>query len=416
MLKYLVQVVQNSLVSGVLVSLFFTLIYQSGSDSVKKWLNRGLAAGILLALILAVLKHTTILINREFFNIGILSVALLSEILFFVFSGISLARKPALLRGGIWNFIAFLLPASLLLYCLPDIFLYPTEFLLAGESIFSTDFLFKTVGFLFGLLVVILSVFALYRTASALPARLTLCLFAVGLAINMVSQIVSVVQPLLARRIIPMQKWLFSIVKFVVNHNNYFLFAILIISVIIPILLWFRSYRAKQPYANPAEHRKLRAESRRQRRWSAIVLAGYLFSIFSVTAIKSYTEREVVLSPAEPMTIVGEQILIPLEQVNDGHLHRFAYIASDGTEVRFIVIKKNEYAYGVGLDACDICGATGYYERDGKVICKLCDVVMNISTIGFKGGCNPVPLAYVISEGSMVIEIQDLENEKKRFA
>jgi uncharacterized membrane protein len=87
--------------------------------------------------------------------------------------------------------------------------------------------------------------------------------------------------------------------------------------------------------------------------------------------------------------------------------------------VRFIIIKKNEHtdAYGVGLDACDICGPTGYYERgDSEVVCKLCDVVMNTNTIGFKGGCNPVPLAYTMSGGTMIIQTQSLEDESKRFA
>ncbi len=79
------------------------------------------------------------------------------------------------------------------------------------------------------------------------------------------------------------------------------------------------------------------------------------------------------------------------------------------------MIKKNAVTFGVGLDACDICGPTGYYERDDEVICKLCDVVMNKSTIGFKGGCNPVPLAYTLNGGSMVIKTQNLENENKRF-
>jgi uncharacterized membrane protein len=115
------------------------------------------------------------------------------------------------------------------------------------------------------------------------------------------------------------------------------------------------------------------------------------------------------------MTLYGGEITIPIESLNDGHLHRFAYISSENIEVRFIVIKKNESAWGVGLDACDICGATGYYERDDDVICKLCDVVMNKSTIGFKGGCNPVPLAFTIRDGAMVVKAADLEAEQKRF-
>jgi uncharacterized membrane protein len=40
---------------------------------------------------------------------------------------------------------------------------------------------------------------------------------------------------------------------------------------------------------------------------------------------------------------------------------------------------------------------------------------MNISTIGFKGGCNPVPLAYTLRSGNMVVDINDLEKERNRF-
>jgi uncharacterized membrane protein len=45
----------------------------------------------------------------------------------------------------------------------------------------------------------------------------------------------------------------------------------------------------------------------------------------------------------------------------------------------------------------------------------LCDVVMNIATIGFPGGCNPVPLKYRASDGGLIIDTKDLEAEKRRF-
>jgi uncharacterized membrane protein len=154
---------------------------------------------------------------------------------------------------------------------------------------------------------------------------------------------------------------------------------------------------------------------RGRKRWSAGVIAGYVFAVLSLTALKAWNEREVVLSPAEPMRITGNEIVIPIETVQDRRLHRYNYTASDATEMRFIIIRKSEAAYGVGLDACDICGPTGYYAREAQVICKLCDVVMNISTIGFKGGCNPVPLAYTLREGNLVIDTANLENEKSRF-
>jgi uncharacterized membrane protein len=69
----------------------------------------------------------------------------------------------------------------------------------------------------------------------------------------------------------------------------------------------------------------------------------------------------------------------------------------------------------VGLDACDVCGPTGYYERKGQVVCIMCDVVMNKSTIGFYGGCNPVPLKFTLQGGAMRIDTMHLEAEASRF-
>lgn len=99
----------------------------------------------------------------------------------------------------------------------------------------------------------------------------------------------------------------------------------------------------------------------------------------------------------------------------DGHLHRYAYATSGGIEVRFIAILKNGGAYGVGLDACENCGPSGYFEKDGKVICKRCDVAINPATIGFKGGCNPIPVDFEVDGGDLTIATAVLEDSAKVF-
>jgi uncharacterized membrane protein len=317
-------------------------------------------------------------------------------------------------RSRLLDAVRGILLAALLFYGLPSIFLYPTEFVLAGESVFSTDFLFKCVGFLAGLTVVAIAALAFYKAAMALPAVLPLSLTVI-LAVNMVSQGATIIQFLMARRIIPITLWFFRIIAAVVNNSIVFVYGIMGIAFVLPVCLVIRSYRSSPDWKNPAEHRKIKAALRSARRWCVAVTAMCCLSVFSLTFVKSYIERGVELSPAEPMTISGGEIFIPIERIEDGHLHRFNYTAADNIEMRFIVIKKNAVAYGVGLDACDICGPTGYYERKGEVICRLCDVVMNISTIGFKGGCNPVPLAYALRSGNMVIDINDLETERNRF-
>jgi uncharacterized membrane protein len=425
MLKYLIEVVQNSLTTGILLGMLFTLVHSNNKQRQNQWLLGGFAAGVISALLLSFFKATTVLINREYFNIGILSVAILAGILFCIIGNKQtldsmlswglLRKKAPKLHEKIWNMINAILVASLLLYCLPDIFLYPTEFVMISESIFGTDFLFKMTGYLGGLLIVGLTGLALYKVGRSLSFQPVHILLTIGLAINMLSQIAAIVQFLLARRMIPMSKWVFEFIKIAVNYKDFFLYGIMAVTTLLLVALWIKSLHPKETYLNPAQHRRIRATSRRQRRWCVVAAAGYMMAVLSLTVVKAYDKREAVLSPAEPMNTVGSEIVIPLEYINDGHLHRYVYTASNGTEVRFIVIKKNPAAFGVGLDACDICGPTGYYERKDVVICKLCDVVMNKSTIGFKGGCNPVPLSYRLDGGDMVIQTQNLENEKSRF-
>jgi uncharacterized membrane protein len=423
MLKYLIQVIQNLLSPAILGALIFGFGYRDGGPERKKFFTLGAAAGGACAFILAVLRRVTVLINREYFNMGILAVSVAAGIVFIVFSVRKGAEKktPSLsaensFNGKLFNSGAAVLLGSLFFYALPTIFLYPTEFVLSGESIFSTDFLFKLIGWLSGLGVVLLTSLALFHVTFRLDIRLAGALLVLGLAVNMFNQTATIVQFLLARRIIPMPRWLFGIIILVINYNDFFLYALMSITILLPVLLYIKSLRPRETYANPAEHRKIKAAMRRYKRWSGAVAAGYIFTVISLTALKAYDEREVVLSPAEPISILGEEIILPIETIQDGHLHRYIYTAQDATEMRFIVIRKSSASYGVGLDACDICGPTGYYERgENEVVCRLCDVVMNISTIGFFGGCNPVPLAYSLRGGNMIIKTEDLEKEKTRF-
>ncbi|MDR1277949.1 MAG: DUF2318 domain-containing protein [Treponema sp.] len=413
MLKYLIQVIQNLLIPAILVALLSALADKSGGEQRKGRLFFCCCGGSAAALILAILRRTTRLVNREFVNTGVLSAAILCAVLFMALLW-GFRKKPEL-REKLMGWAHPALPALLLFYALPTILLYPPEFLLAGQSVFSTDFLYKLVGFLAGLLVAVLGALALFETAGGLSLFTVKLVLSAALAVNMVSQVSVILQFLLARRLISVPRRVFRIMVRIINHYDVFLYIILALSAVVPLAALVKSFRPAGTGRNPAEARKFRAGRRNRRRWIAVAFCGYAAAVLSLTVIKQYNERGVVLTPAEPMTIIENEIVIPIEKIADGHLHRYNYTAADNIEMRFIVIKKNEIAYGVGLDACDICGPTGYYERKDEVICRLCDVVMNISTIGFKGGCNPVPLAYTLRSGNMVIDTEDLEKERTRF-
>jgi uncharacterized membrane protein len=414
MLKYLIQVVQNALPGAIPLALLYAVLCGPGGERRKRLMLWGGIAGTAAALILAILRTYTWLVNREYVNTAVLSLAIGVSV-FFVFLMAGGLKKRALLRETALGWSGAALAALLLFYTLPVILLYIREFVPPGESVFSTAFLFRLAGYAAGLLVVILSGLALFRAGKNLPPRPVKILLATLLAVTLASHLSVIVQFLLARRIIRVPRRLFRIIVLIINNNVVFLYILMALSVLLPLFLFARSLRITESWRNPAEHRKLRALKRGHRRWSAVAVSGYLAAVLTLTALKAWSERGVTLSPAEPMTIQGDEIIIPVEKIEDWHLHRYNYTASENIEMRFIVIRKSEAAYGVGLDACDICGPTGYYERRDGVVCRLCDVVMNISTIGFKGGCNPVPLAYTMRGGNMVIRTADLEAERGRF-
>jgi uncharacterized membrane protein len=415
MLRYFILVIENTLGTALLVALI-------AAEKPRRLLWSTMI-GIASALVFAVLQRTVRFVNRGFVNTGILLIALLAGLLFVPFSWGFLRKNRVPFRGTLLNISAQILTAALLAYTLAPIFLYPTEFALPGEAVFTTDFLFKLIGWTFGVCLSALIALGLFRIGGNLqpdkvgepiPLRAVLSL---ALAINGIRQLTAICQFLMARRIIPLNLSLFRIIAALANHDRVFLYILMALGFVVPALFLFNCTGAKHDgtFRNPAEARKYRAYIRGLRRICGAQAAGLFLGFCAITLIKAGIEQAVVLSPAEAFTLVGNDISLPVEQVRDGRLHRFAYTASDATEVRFIVILKNENSFGVGLDACDICGATGYYERKDEVICKLCDVVMNKQTIGFKGGCNPVPLAFKIENGVMLINTGDLEKEKGRF-
>ncbi|MDR0401015.1 MAG: DUF2318 domain-containing protein [Treponema sp.] len=338
MLKYLIQVIQNLLSTALLTALLAALIAKT-EDPEGKGKKRLLlwgAAGSVAALAIAVLRRSTRYINREYINTAVLSLAVPGALFFIVL--LWGFRKREGLRETLRGWVAPVLAGAFLFYALPTIFLYPPEFLLPGQSVFSTDFLYKLIGFLAGLLAVVLGGLGLYALAKASPLRRIKIALSAVLAVNLVSQLSVIIQFLLARRIIAVPRWIFRTMVWIINHNDIFLYLIMALSFCIPLFLCAANLGPLPAYGNPAERRKLRAGRRKEWRWGAVVAGVYVAAVLSLTVVRAYNERGVVLTPAEPMTIIGTEIVIPIEKIDDGHLHRYNYLAADDIEMRFIVI------------------------------------------------------------------------------
>jgi len=323
-------------------------------------------------------------------------------------------KKPALYEN-LFSIAVFFYTASMIFYYLPVIIMLARTLVNYGESAVSTIVLFRLIGYILGLVFIISASLAIYKTLIKLSA-LELQVSVIGaLCIFGITQIVVIMQRWYSLGIIPRNDAIFAFIAAVVNHGSFFTFAVIVFIMLPPILLWKKNRTITEVYHNNAELRKLKARKRNARRWAQFSLVLLLVSVFSLSVLRHYVDREVPLSDPEDYVISDGMAMIPIADLQDDKLHRYAYTAEQGIVVRFIAIKKSEGSYGIGLDACDICGPTGYFERNGEVVCKLCDVVMNKGTIGFPGGCNPVPVSYIIHDEKIKIKIADLEAEAHRF-
>ncbi len=395
------------------ITVSFTIISES-----NKW-KLTLAAfltGLAASIVSIILRSIPNYVNRTqlaFWSMIPVAVSFI-VFLFFLLKKSSAERKNKI-SEIVFSAAFFVYIASSMFYYIPLIAAVQKAFVYYGESAVSSLVLFRVLGFTLALCVLILTFLAVYKSLAKLSAwELRICASGAAAVLG-VTQLTVIIQRLYSLRIIPRNSALFSFIAFVVNNNRYFVLGEIAFVAVAAIILWKNNIKITKPYSNKAELRKLKAVNKNARNWAQFLLILLAVNALSLTALRFYAGREVPLSAPENYTIADGAAVIPLTDLEDSHLHRYEYKSTDGIKMRFIALKKSEGSYGVCLDACDICGPSGYFERKGQVVCKLCDVVMNRGTIGFPGGCNPVPLVYMIHDGKIKIYLSDLERESYRF-
>ena len=416
MLTYLVKTTESLITLAAVLGLVFAFSKTVFSKYGRRITAAGALLGAAASIVMSYMKNATNKIDTGYWNLRIFIVSLAAFLVFLIFSaGIAVKITKNIGKALGWISLA-VLAFTQIFYVMPDVWAYPYGFLTTDHTVLSTAFLYKFIGYILGLILVFLAGMAVFQTASRLSPRQTGLILKLALLLNAAKQVTSAISILLAKRLIVSNHTLFMIAKISSNNSRLFTYGTMLLAVILPIILWARSFAQREPYSNPAEHRKIRAKWRKSRKWASAAVITLALGLLNMTVVKAIDSKEVTLSPIEDAVTDDEAVYVSFDQVADGHLHRFAYTTENGTEIRFIVIKKpNSSSYGIGLDACDICGETGYYEKDGQVVCKLCDVVMNINTIGFKGGCNPIVIPYSISNGQIVVPIEGLLEYESEF-
>ena len=225
--------------------------------------------------------------------------------------------------------------------------------------------------------------------------------------------VVSGLHELSENGVLPSSKTEMAIIGPIVRNDLFFFITILALAALM-VLFEVKRREAGALPASAAERRKAVWSARRERLWMASVYASAFVFIVLVTAEFIYTKSVSALSPATQVTFVNGQVSIPLTQVQDGDLHRFAAQENGGT-VRFWLYQKPDGKIATVLDACEICGAVGFYKGPHGVVCKNCAAPINPQSVGMPGGCNPVPLKAQVTSDAVIIQEADIAARSRMF-
>ncbi len=438
MLKYIVTVTEDLAMVTTLVTLLYALCVRLYGHRAAVVMRAGVIVGSLAAAVLSFVKNTTNLIDTGRWNHYLFIVTFFAGLVFTVLSLLFAREKKTdneyiktedtSRKATAVCISAACLSALLIFYELPDVLGYPKNFHTGGNGVWSAEFFVRLAGWLCGLLFMFVYSLWLAKCVRKLKGTaVTLFALEAGVLATMVRCAGFILRPWISRArwlrwpVTYSSKsypWVFPFAKFVANNTLLFTVIVAGAAMLVPLSLFISSLKVKGTWQNAAQHRKKKSVCRHNRRAAVTAMVCFVLCILTMTALDAYVNREVTLSAPESYIFSedGTEILIALEQVNDGTLHRFEYVTENKVDVRWIVIKKpNGGAYGVGLDACEVCGTAGYYQRGEQVVCKRCDVVMNINTIGFKGGCNPIPMDYEIADGYLIFKLDTLIAAEKEF-
>lgn len=427
MAKNLYEVVWNLLIPFLMLAVVSSKNIYFSNKHVKNWHWNSLVIILIFTVIISVLRQWRIIKYNQINNIYLLVTSLIAGIIYAVLSWIysfnneekndCRSTKVNLIFEITLTALGLIVIACLLLYKVPVVIFLPLQFLGLGENIFTTMYLLKIIGFLGGWLACILVCVGAYKLLSKSSLRFVTANFSVLYILSGFINFVAIIGIINSyyRKRFKLPSGLRKSIPKLITAENFVVFLIVAIIIVVAVIFFFKHIKIHGEYENPAQHRLLRRYERDCRRIACFVFVLGTFTLFDFTVIKKKANKLVELSPSEDFQIEENRIFIPLEQVSDGHLHRFSWENSKGTTIRFIIVQKKGTNFGVGFDACEVCGNVGYYERKNEVVCNRCDVVMNKNTIGLKGGCNPIPLASFIEDGGIIIYTEDLDRESGRF-
>jgi FTR1 family protein len=414
MLQAFIITLREGVEAALIVGITLAYLAKIGRNELRKTVYAALVAAFLGSIAVAVVISRTHL-NEDIFEGWIMLIAAFFVITMVVFM-MKTGRK---LKGQIEGKVGLLAGNDAWFGLFIFIFLMvlregaETVLILSAVSLNSSE-LMNFVGTLLGVLAAI--AFGVMFVKGSVRINLqkffrvtTAILFLVAAQL-----VISGLHELSESGVIPSSKSEMAIIGPIVRNDLFFFVTIFTLAA---LMVLFDAKRREPAIdsASPAERRKAAWSARRERMWMASVYTFSFLFIGLVTAEFIYAKSVSALSPSTEVAFVNGQVTIPLAQISDGDLHRFQ-AQENGIAVRFWLYQKPDGKIATVFDACEICGAVGFYKSANGVVCKNCAAPINPQSVGTAGGCNPVPLKATQTANSVIIQEADIAAGSRMFA
>ena len=406
MLQAFIVTLREGVEAALIVGITLAYLTKIGRPELRKSVFSALISAFIGSIGIAILLSRTQW-NQDIFEGWVMLIAaffVITMIIFMMKTGLALKGhiegKVGLLAGRNAAFGLFLFVFLMVLREGVE-----TVLILGAVSLNSTE-LFSFLGTLAGVIVAIL--FGVMFVKGSVRINLqkffrvtTAILFFVAAQL-----IISGLHELSENGVLPSSREEMALIGPIVRNDLFFFVTIVALAALMVLF----EVKRRQPAAlpdSPAERRKAQWSARRERLWMVSVYASSFLFILMVTAEFIYAKSVSALSPATEVAFRDGQVSIPLAQVADGDLHRFA-ARENGTEVRFWLYRKPDGKVATVFDACQICGPVGFYKGPNGVVCKNCAAPINGQSVGMAGGCNPIPLRAEQTADAVIIREADV--------
>jgi uncharacterized membrane protein len=163
---------------------------------------------------------------------------------------------------------------------------------------------------------------------------------------------------------------------------------------------------APKAQTSSPEARLARARAANERAWRRGLAALGLVVVALLAASFISRARIPGAEPATALAPEGGSVSFDTGLLADGRMHFFQAPLDQGS-VRFFAIRVGGDVR-TNLDACEICGPIGYFLEGGTVVCRNCTSPIALTSLGRRGGCNPIPVRSRIDGARVVVAVEDL--------